>query len=593
MVDFSGEMAGQTFKSLYFRDFPGADAGRTLTLAIGERDRELARTVQGLSSCEVRSILGHESFQQIREAADTNSSSINAYCVRRLRTWYVRENVADQPRLPVLEDSHIHSTFRSGKTAPLHRWFPFLEGYSPEFVNQILDRYAPDARRIGDPFAGVGTTPIVAAARGISAFYSELSPLLQLLIEAKVSGLTLRQKERTRIVEALLALSANLDRRLSSSAKDDQLARDYSLTFGDSQFFDGRTFETIQRARTLLDVLALESTSLARFATIAACAALVPSSLLCRAGDLRFRRGKELDEIEDFAAVYQRQLRIVAEDLAGVSPIARAPVLIAGDAKHLDGLPSLDLDAVVTSPPYLNGTNYFRNTKIEMWFLRSIRSGTDLRALRSLAVTAGINDVNKDKQTSPHDAVRALVKKLEAKSYDSRIPRMVSAYFSDMARVLAGLSHHVIEGGLLALDIGDSVYAGVRVPTDELLVALSESSGFQFENRIILRKRVSRDTSPLTQVLLLLRRTNRSQRRASAARSPEADRWRTPWEAFKRDLPHQQAPFAARNWGHPLHSLCSYQGKMKPALAHHLVRTFVPPGGRVLDPFAGVGTIPF
>jgi hypothetical protein len=32
---------------------------------------------------------------------------------------------------------------------------------------------------------------------------------------------------------------------------------------------------------------------------------------------------------------------------------------------------------------------------------------------------------------------------------------------------------------------------------------------------------------------------------------------------------------------------------MKPALAHWLVRTFVPAGGRLLDPFAGVGTLPF
>lgn len=65
------------------------------------------------------------------------------------------------------------------------------------------------------------------------------------------------------------------------------------------------------------------------------------------------------------------------------------------------------------------------------------------------------------------------------------------------------------------------------------------------------------------------------------------------WARFKSDLPHQHAPMAARNWGHPLHSLCSYQGKLKPSIARLLVESFVPPGGKVLDPFAGVGTIPF
>lgn len=65
------------------------------------------------------------------------------------------------------------------------------------------------------------------------------------------------------------------------------------------------------------------------------------------------------------------------------------------------------------------------------------------------------------------------------------------------------------------------------------------------------------------------------------------------WSKFYKELPHKEPPFSKKNWGHPNHSLCSYQGKLKPAIAHHLVKTFVPQGGSLFDPFAGVGTIPF
>ena len=70
-------------------------------------------------------------------------------------------------------------------------------------------------------------------------------------------------------------------------------------------------------------------------------------------------------------------------------------------------------------------------------------------------------------------------------------------------------------------------------------------------------------------------------------------RWESNWNCFKEDLPHQKFPFSKKNWGNNNHSLCSYQGKLKPAIGYHLVKTFVPAGGKLFDPFSGVGTIPF
>lgn len=64
-------------------------------------------------------------------------------------------------------------------------------------------------------------------------------------------------------------------------------------------------------------------------------------------------------------------------------------------------------------------------------------------------------------------------------------------------------------------------------------------------------------------------------------------------EEFVSDLPYKKPPYGNRNWGHPWHSLCSYHGKLKPAIAHWLVSDFTKEGDVVLDPLCGVGTIPF
>ena len=59
-----------------------------------------------------------------------------------------------------------------------------------------------------------------------------------------------------------------------------------------------------------------------------------------------------------------------------------------------------------------------------------------------------------------------------------------------------------------------------------------------------------------------------------------------------RSLPYREGSYTSRAWGHKLHSLCSYPSKIKPAIAHVLIKEFTNPNDRVLDPFSGIGTIP-
>ena len=64
-------------------------------------------------------------------------------------------------------------------------------------------------------------------------------------------------------------------------------------------------------------------------------------------------------------------------------------------------------------------------------------------------------------------------------------------------------------------------------------------------------------------------------------------------EQFIKEMPYKVAPYDGRNWGHDWHSLCSYHGKLKPAIAHFMISEFTSAGDIVLDPLCGVGTIPF
>jgi hypothetical protein len=63
--------------------------------------------------------------------------------------------------------------------------------------------------------------------------------------------------------------------------------------------------------------------------------------------------------------------------------------------------------------------------------------------------------------------------------------------------------------------------------------------------------------------------------------------------SFQATLPHTRSPYSKKTWGHPLHSLCSYQGKLKPSHAHWILKTFTSSADNILDPLGGVGTVAF
>lgn len=479
-------------------------------------------------------------------------------------------------------------TYAGARTDPVHRWFAYPEAFSPEYVRWALQSFAPEARTVLDPFAGMGTTPTTASAMGLDAFYCELNPLLQRLIDAKTLFGSLPRRERTRLVH-VLADAPRVVGNLLESPADEGLRLAYAKLFGSSTYFAPDTYEAVLRARRGLDRLEASDPILAMLVSIGLLASLVPSSLLIRRGDLRYRTERDKGP-SGFADLMVTRLVEIAESFREPeeADIRTRPVFLAANALSLRRLPRSSMQAVMTSPPYLNGTNYSRNTKLELWFLRAFRTADDVKDIRRQSITAGINDVvgppSGDDLALPA-SVHRLVQDLAASAYDQRIPKLVLRYFLGMRLVAEGIREQLVEGGRLLVDIGDSKYGPVAVRTDQLLAEVIESVGFNVHGTYEVRKRASRDGSPLRQVLIVAELLN------STTDRPAKPGWFNSWRRFKAEVPYREHPMSKRNWGHPRHSLCSFQGKLKPSLAQGLVSTFVPTGGAVLDPFGGTGTI--
>lgn len=586
----------QEFKTIYFSDLGNKNNNKNgLVVPFSPNDTALYKAVFPLSSFSIRQLIGHDTYTSLAKAAGASKLPISTYCRNLLKEKI--KTKTENFNLNRFHDS-LQGTFVGGKTHPLHNWYPYLEGYSPLYVKEILHHYAEKAQKVLDPFSGSGTTPLTVGALGLHGYYCEINPLCQFITSAKLTAIRLANKSREKVVQNLQSIANQLPKKLNGAIPDQNLLYSYKNVFKGSQYFDPHVFTMVLKVRSIIDEIAENDPMLATFFTVAVISSLIPASRLIRKGDLRFKTPDESKRLNlNFIQLVQEALERISSDILDVDFKDAKVTFLSEDAKTVfKSLPS-DIDSIITSPPYLNGTNYFRNTKVELWFLRKLSSIEDLKEYRYRSVTAGINDVTKRKtmeraHINENRKLTYILKQLIKSPYDNRIPDMVSSYFGDLNLVFRNIVPRLRARTILAIDIGDSYYGNVHVPTDEILCDILQEQGCTIIDKVVLRERLSRGGFPLRQTLQVFKKNGEANGKIKKHHYPQWS-WKNRWKIFKNELPHQKGEMAQRNWGNPLHSLCSYQGKLKPAIAHTLIKTFVPIGGTVLDPFSGVGTIPF
>ena len=386
--------------------------------------------------------------------------------------------------------------FSGNKARPIHRWYPFIEGYSAELVHDAI-RSSPSASPIVfDPFAGSGTTPLAAAFEGIDSLYCEVNPYLAWVADVKVNRA--REASRRNDLSLLTALARDLERHRTYNPR---VASHPLLTADERRRFfpDG----VAEQACTLIEWIGenLES-PLAELAKLACTTSLIPASNMVRRTDLRRRRPNDPAPVAFNRAVAKKLSDIHDDVTSSAKLLAGRAARVAADVRSLADS-SGDFDLVVTSPPYLNGTNYCRNTKLELLALKLIEDEDGLALLRTTAITAGINNVSARRGAPTRfDAVEIVAQRLDEVAYDQRIPAMVRLYFSDMHDALRVMRRHAKSSARLLLDIGDSRFSDIHIPTDKILAELARRSGWSLTGSTLLRVRKSYDGSALAQVLL-------------------------------------------------------------------------------------------
>ncbi|MCH4548061.1 hypothetical protein MK632_20190 [Rhizobium changzhiense] len=400
--------------------------------------------------------------------------------------------------------ANLGLTFRDSKSLPVHGWYPYVEGFSASYIEDLIRQYSGDGIAY-DPFGGSGTVNLIASNMGIRSAFSEANPFMRFVAETKINARNAARLDFSAFNEMVARFSSWANSpEFIQSCKDLDISG-YELAFNGRDFFAENNLRELLALRDAARLIADGHPAFRDLLLLSIASVTVACSHMTRRADLRRRRSDEyLNRVVNVRKAVLDKLGIILRDIA-LTPLHQSSIEFASPDCRT-AIPHLEnsVGLVLTSPPYLNGTNYIRNTKLELWLLGFIQTERELSELNKVCMVCGINNVVRARAPrNVFDDVEQIAGMLRDVSPDFRIPEMVRGYFSDMYEVFMNCKLYLKANGKIVLDIGDSRFYGVNVPTDSILVSVAAQVGLRLEKQKLLARRHSRDKTPLKQVELV------------------------------------------------------------------------------------------
>ena len=399
--------------------------------------------------------------------------------------------------------------FTENRNIPIHRWVPWIAGYSAQFIDDVILAFGPSlglgARPplVLDPFAGVGTTLVQAMMRGYRTVGFEINPYATLASHVKVQSPWIDVGELNRLITRFRESAVSWhSKRVEPSMRPPQEFRSRI------PFFSPPVERKVLVALDLIN--SIERPMLRDVFRLAMGSVMVSFSNYSYEPSLGTRpaSGKSLIEDADVAGILLAKLRHMKADIQWIQsqfdghiPPHEQRVFNEDFLTKANSRLSPDsVDIVITSPPYMNNYHYVRNSRPQLYWLSLVTDRRDTQALEEANFGKFWQTVRSRPSVELEFASPSLVKKIE----ELRATRVekgaygglgwanyVAAYIKDCARFLSVLHRVLRPNGMGIVIIGNSIIQGIEFKVDDILGEMATEEGFRLEDlRRIRDKRV-------------------------------------------------------------------------------------------------------
>ena len=376
----------------------------------------------------------------------------------------------------------------------IHRWAPYVQGFSASFVQSILDQYKKEYNDpvVLDPFAGCGTVLVQAKLNGYRSYGTELNPFLQFIANTKLNCWDISPNYLLKIYNDLPRdnRSSAPSFLKSSSHFNKGVLRNLEILKGGIESIEAKN----EKQRKVKDLIKLAFSSI-----------LIDCSNMKRTPCLGYYKNKKVYDTAPYVLL-DKKIRDIANDLRLIQSQYKdfinteSKVIIANamDFKHIK-----KFDLIITSPPYMNGLDYVINYKIEMGWLGFVENHKELKKIKDEMVVCDnvskglIKEFCKSGSTYSNDWIEKIKAEIE-KNIEKRghyrrtdMPYIVHKYFDDLHKVMKNVIPSLNSGGRFILVVGDSLIADMYVPTDLLIAKIGSDLGLDRERIEKARERRS------------------------------------------------------------------------------------------------------
>ena len=188
----------------------------------------------------------------------------------------------------------------------------------------------------------------------------------------------------------------------------------------------------------------------------------------------RVRQVNDFDIWVEFPKSFSRLLRIQHD-----KPPRSGGRIRHGDARKLHGIKAASIDAIVTSPPYINAIDYLRGHKLALvWLGHSLE---DLQAVKC----QGIGTLTGSKERLESFRIMEIIHTVSQRELPVSVERIVRKYVRDMLDCLKQTYRVLRPGGYAVYVVSNSVLQGIEVDTASIIIEAASDSGLLLENRYV------------------------------------------------------------------------------------------------------------